>query len=296
MKTASPARRIVDRILTAAILTCFSLGAWFWTNSPNTNAAVSKDRGITQGSRDAQQSLTSSANAESREAASATKPATRYVTKNIEDIREGDYVLARDEHGSALGYRKVVEVYRRTSYHLRHLTFESEDGAQQTIETTDEHPFWHATQERWRNAGDFTVGDHVISPDGHFQILTITHRTEHPLGVPVFNFQVENSHTYFVATTSGNNPLLVHNASCMSLDQIALKELTHEASSGGRKALDAKTANTLLDWADEVKYPGWRASADDLATQANHWVGGPHIHIPGTGAKHLPVLPGVIPR
>ncbi|MCX7419868.1 MAG: polymorphic toxin-type HINT domain-containing protein [Planctomycetia bacterium] len=286
----------MDRVLTAAILTCFSLGAWFWTNSPNTNAAVSKNHGVTQGTHLTQQDLNSPASTEHRDTNSATKPATRYITKNIEDIREGDFVLARDEYGSALGYRKVVEVYRRTTYHLRHLTFESEDGTQQTVETTDEHPFWLATQERWRNAGDLTVGDHVISPDGHFQILTITHRTEHPLGIPVFNFQVEKSHTYFVATKSGDKPIFVHNA-CMSPDQIALKELTHEASNGGRKALDAKTANTLLDWADEFSYPGWRASANDLATQGNHWVTGlPHIHIPGIGSHGIPVLPGVIPR
>ena len=74
------------------------------------------------------------------------------------------------------------------------------------------------------------------------------------------------------------------------------KFITHEVSSGGRKALDAKTANTLLDWADEVKYPGWRASVNDLAAQGNHWIMGPHIHLPGTGGHGIPVLSGVIPR
>ncbi len=52
----------------------------------------------------------------------------RFLTKNIEDVEEGDYVLARDEFGNEIGMRRVVEVYRRTSDHLRILTFQAKDG------------------------------------------------------------------------------------------------------------------------------------------------------------------------
>lgn len=83
---------------------------------------------------------------------------------------------------------------------------------------------------------------------------------------------------------------------CMTPDQIALKELGNEASLGGRRAVSAAEAETLLEWAKEVGTP-FRASASDLATSQNHWIGGAHIHIEGIGrGGHIPVLPGVIPR
>jgi len=86
-------------------------------------------------------------------------------------------------------------------------------------------------------------------------------------------------------------------------DQQALKELVEEATMGGRKALSVEDAETILDWAEEINYPGWRASEKDLA-QPSHWRGRPgypnepHIHLPGTGkyGGHIPVEPGVKPR
>ena len=60
-------------------------------------------------------------------------------------------------------------------------------------------------------------------------------------------------------------------------------------------------AETVLDWADEVNYSGWRAGANDVSVPSN-WIGRPghpdepHIHIPGVGSGHVPVDPGVGPR
>jgi hypothetical protein len=82
-------------------------------------------------------------------------------------------------------------------------------------------------------------------------------------------------------------------------DQQALKELVDEATMGGRKPLSVADAETVLDWAEEVRYPGARASPADLATPSN-WTANPvpHIHIPGAGRPggHVPVEPGVRPR
>lgn len=136
----------------------------------------------------------------------------KYVTRNIEDLKPGDLVLAREEHGNSIEYRPIKEVYRRTSYHLRHLTFETKDGIQQKLETTNEHPFWSVTDRAWIDAGDLKPGTQVTSPTGVLQTLAETRRTNHPEGIPVFNFQVEDFHTYFVSETEFTKPLLVHNA------------------------------------------------------------------------------------
>ena len=274
-----PTRGWLTKSLTAAMLVCFMAGGWLA----------------------AQSALKSNGQAYSSPVAPPTGASVtaepQYLTKNIEDVQKGDFVLARDEHGKEIGYRKVVEVYRRTSFHLRHLKFRDQRGHYQELSTTDEHPFLDAESNKFVNAGNLTVHSKVTAPDGQLQTLVLTKREEHPEGVPVFNFQVEGFHTYYVHQPGASVPVLVHNADYpMTPDQIALKELVSEASLGGRKALDADTANTILDWADKVNYPGWRASANDLNPVNNHWVNGPHIHIPGTGSHGIPVLPGVTPR
>ena len=84
----------------------------------------------------------------------------------------------------------------------------------------------------------------------------------------------------------------------MTPDQQALKELVDGASLGGRKSLPVDDAETILDWADEVNYPGRRAKPGDVADPSN-WDANPvpHIHIPGAGrGGHVLVESGVRPR
>lgn len=77
-------------------------------------------------------------------------------------------------------------------------------------------------------------------------------------------------------------------------DQEALNGLVDDATHGGRGQfpLSSEDAETIDDWANEVDYPGYRADEADLATDDNHWVGGPHTHMPGVGDGHIPVEPG----
>ncbi|MGB4708013.1 MAG: hypothetical protein WBH28_06095, partial [Fuerstiella sp.] len=51
-------------------------------------------------------------------------------------------------------------------------------------------------------------------PHGKTQTLVGSTREEFPNGIPVFNFQVEDFHTYYVAASTGDDVLLVHNADC----------------------------------------------------------------------------------
>jgi hypothetical protein len=127
----------------------------------------------------------------------------------MDEIKEGDIVLARDEFGTDIASKKVVRVFRRSSDHLRLLTFQSRDGTRQLIKTTDEHPFALADSLDFLPAGELKLGTEVPGPKGERQTLIATTREEHSEGIPVFNFEVEGFHTYFVS--AGNYPLLVHN-------------------------------------------------------------------------------------
>ncbi len=138
-----------------------------------------------------------------------------YKFFNIEDIRPGQLVLASNPATGQLEPRRVLQTFRRTTYHLRHLTFQSPSGARQTFETTDEHPFWSHGAARWTPAGDLQPGDRVIDPHGAQSLLVATHREPHPEGVTVYNFEVEGFHSYFVAGKGpSGQPVLVHNAGC----------------------------------------------------------------------------------
>ncbi|MCP4347076.1 MAG: RHS repeat-associated core domain-containing protein [Desulfobacterales bacterium] len=68
-----------------------------------------------------------------------------------------------------------------------------------------------------------------------------------------------------------------------SPDQEALNDLIGETTLGGRRPLSDDEADTVLDWADEV---GTEGARDDRNT--NHWTGGQHIHVPGSGIGHIP--------
>jgi hypothetical protein len=60
-------------------------------------------------------------------------------------------------------------------------------------------------------------------------------------------------------------------------DQRALKELVDEVTNGGRKPLPTEAAETIMDWAEEVKYPGARAAPRDVASPSN-WEANPVPH------------------
>jgi hypothetical protein len=185
------AHRWLSKTLTAAMLVCFALGCWLVSQSAfqsNGNAIAANP------------------------VAGFGEP--RYRSTNIEDVEVGDMVLARDEHGHEIGYRRVVEAYRRTSQHLRHLKFRDRHGNVQTLQTTDEHPFFDAESNTFVDAGRLKESAKVLGPDGQSQTLVFSKRVEYPDGIPVFNFQVEGFHTYYVHQADAFLPILVHNAPC----------------------------------------------------------------------------------
>ena len=190
-----------------AITGCLLLGCVFSLRAMTPDVAATGNRVESSAPE-----ISPSAAALSTPVQASVQSTVKLVTRNIEDIKEGDLVLARDEHGSQISFKPVKETYRRISHHLRHLTFECSDGTQQTLSTTDEHPFWSATADDFVDAGSLIVGHTMTGPDGESQTLVSSTREEFPNGTPVFNFQVTDFHTYFVAASADKPVMLVHNA------------------------------------------------------------------------------------
>lgn len=68
-----------------------------------------------------------------------------------------------------------------------------------------------------------------------------------------------------------------------SPDRQALNGIINDATRGGRTPLSGSDADTILDWAGELNIDGAR---DDRGS--DHWTGGDHIHVPGSGIRHIP--------
>jgi hypothetical protein len=169
---------------------------------------------------------------------------TVYSTVNIEDIQVGDLVYSYDTITGEVSQKEVTDVFVRTSNHINYLTIIDENGNEQTIETTDSHPFWVVTDDPdlsrtanetvdenetilyhenlesgqngfWVEAKDLQEGDVFISANGELSTLTNVVRVEQNNGVTVYHFTVDGNHDYFVIAKDdefGQTCVLVHNA------------------------------------------------------------------------------------
>lgn len=126
--------------------------------------------------------------------------------KRIEDIVAGDKIIAADPDTFEIAEKTVLEAYVRQIDKLVHITINGEE-----IVTTDNHPFY--VQGRgFIEADSLLVGDKLVSVNGEDLIIEnyYIELTEEP--VSVYNFQVEDFHTYFV----GDCAVWVHNKNCPS--------------------------------------------------------------------------------
>lgn len=121
----------------------------------------------------------------------------------IENIKAGDKVIAADTDTGVTASKVVLETYIRKTSHLVHLTVCGE-----TIVSTYDHPYY-VKDKGFVNACDLWIGAELVNNNGMVRLVEQLYRED--LGessVEVFNFKVEDYHTYFV----GENGILVHNA------------------------------------------------------------------------------------
>jgi len=120
----------------------------------------------------------------------------------IENIKAGDKVIATNPETFEVAEKTVLETYVRETTELLHLTINGE-----VIKTTFEHPFY-VKDVGFVEAGKLQVGDKLVDSRGN--VLVVEGKkleiTDKP--VKVYNFKVDNFHTYHV----GENRVLVHNA------------------------------------------------------------------------------------
>ncbi|MBO0350535.1 DUF4160 domain-containing protein [Phormidium pseudopriestleyi FRX01] len=123
--------------------------------------------------------------------------------KDIEDIKVGDWVIADNPTTPGeIEKRQVLQTFVRETDVLVDLYVDGE-----VISTTEEHPFW-VPDKGWVEAGDLQVGDLFQTEDG--VIIDIDWIGKREGDFEVYNFEVEDFHTYFISDLE----VLVHNADC----------------------------------------------------------------------------------
>jgi RHS repeat-associated protein len=118
---------------------------------------------------------------------------------SIEKVKKNDKVWAFDEKTGKKALKTVKQVFVRKVDKLVRLRVNGEE-----ILTTTDHPFW--VRNTWQNAGLLQIGDSLQLFENK-KVAIQFHQIFDTL-VTVYNFEVEDFHTYYVT----NSKVLVHNA------------------------------------------------------------------------------------
>lgn len=119
----------------------------------------------------------------------------------IEEIKPDQLVWAEDPATGERALKRVVCLFRNEKYELVHLQIKGE-----TITTTVGHPFF-VQGKGWVAAKDLHINDKLKLQNGEDAFVDEIGLEQLDTPVQVFNFEVEDFHTYFV----GSNGVLVHN-------------------------------------------------------------------------------------
>jgi RHS repeat-associated protein len=172
------------------------------------------------------------------------------TTKPIEQVQVGDRVLARDEESGKIEAKRVTQVFERETEATLVLTFAN--GEQ--IETTPEHPFY-VEGRGFVAAGQLAIGTAIVTRAGPAVKLT---QVERKAGAKkVYNFEVEDLHTYFVGKADGG--LWVHNR-CDPFHHIfpqSMRRYFEGVFDGLEMDIDDFTVQLPEAFHDVTHWPGW---------------------------------------
>jgi hypothetical protein len=130
-----------------------------------------------------------------------TKVITDEGEKPIEEIQVGEKVLSQNVETGEKGYKEVKQLFVHEVDTLYHVQIKGI-----TISNTEEHPYW-VVGKGWVEAKDLKIGDQVLLASGEKAAIENVTKEKLETPVKVYNFEVADWHTYFVADIG----VLVHN-------------------------------------------------------------------------------------
>ena len=166
--------------------------------------------------------------------------------KAIETIQVGDVIPCVDHITGETAEKRVITTTVNKVDRLIELDIDGE-----IIRCTETHPF-QVKGKGWVDACNLNPGDVVYTKDWNTATVNSINLLELDEPVEVFNFEVEDFHTYFV----GNCGILVHNALCHELGKAGEKAAGIEKNT---KTISMNGRNRIPDgynpnmWVQEVK-------------------------------------------
>ncbi|MER7759226.1 polymorphic toxin-type HINT domain-containing protein [Streptomyces sp. NPDC097619] len=141
------------------------------------------------------------------------------TTKPIEQVKEGDRVLATDPQTGATRAETVEKlIVTPDDKEFTDVTVQEGAAPAATLTTTWHHPFWNTTTARWTDASELAPGQALRTPSGTKAVITAIRNYRD--AVVTYDLTVTNLHTYYVL--AARIPLLVHNQECGGDDGIAV--------------------------------------------------------------------------
>jgi RHS repeat-associated protein len=124
------------------------------------------------------------------------------TTKPISEIKIGDQVLATDPENGERGARTVTALWIHNDTLI---DLKIDNGR---LSTTEDHPFWNATDRQWQPAKVLDSGDRLLSAEGATIPVDgfIANSARYDTA---YNLTVDDLHTYYVL--AGTTSILVHN-------------------------------------------------------------------------------------
>ena len=169
----------------------------------------------------------------------------------IETVTAGMLVWSWDEETGDVALKKVVETYVNETEELVHVFVDGEE-----IITTPSHPFYSPVKG-WTDAVQLRAGDILVLVNGEYVVVEKVQHEILEAPVTVYNFQVEDYHTYYVSDSA----ILVHNtcATQRGLQRQKAAGMTNKqpitAPSGNTRIPDyLNVGNKVMGEAKSVKY------------------------------------------
>ena len=120
----------------------------------------------------------------------------------IEEITAGMLVYAHNPDTGETELKEVVQTFVNETNELVHIKVSGEE-----IISTPTHPFW-VPEKGWTDAIQLRAGDRLQLLNGEYVIVEQVQHEILEAPVTVYNFEVEDFHTYYVSDSA----ILVHNA------------------------------------------------------------------------------------
>ncbi|GLW59581.1 polymorphic toxin-type HINT domain-containing protein [Kitasatospora phosalacinea] len=203
-------------------------------------------------------------------------------SKPIEDVEVGDRVISTNPESGDTATESVDRTIRTPDdQEFTDLTFEaseespepSRDYTSNKITSTQHHPFWDVTTNKWTNAAELKVGDKVLRPDR--RTLTVhSVANYHTAPRVAHDLTISNIHTYYILV--GSAPILVHNVDppCdeTGLDwaDSAADNFTYPGGTSGSLWIDQADAPIDLSSGQGNLVPGFQPPPGMLNANKNH--------------------------